>query len=214
MEIAAAVAEKLLQINAIKLSPQKPFIWASGRKSPIYCDNRVILSYPEVRRFITNAFVEKSKSFAPFDTIAGVATAGIAHGVLLASALDLPFVYVRSSAKAHGRQNQIEGELPSKSRVLVIEDLISTGGSSLAAVEALREAGAQIAGVLAIFTYGFPEALAAFETSNCHLDTLCDYPSLLHEAINSNYIEADNLATLEIWSKDPVGWSERLTATK
>lgn len=211
MEIAAAVAKKLLQINAIKLSPQKPFIWASGRKAPIYCDNRIILSYPELRRFITAAFVEKSQQLPAFDTVAGVATAGIAHGALLASALDLPFVYVRASAKSHGRQNLIEGELVPASRVLVIEDLISTGGSSLAAVEALRDAGAQVVGVLAIFTYRFPEAVAAFQASDCYLDTLSDYPTLLQEAIKSHYIETANLATLESWSTDPIGWSERFT---
>ena len=150
MNIASEVAKRLLQIKAIKLSPQKPFIWASGILSPIYCDNRLVLSHIEVRDFVKQCLIEKSKDFAQFDAVAGVATAGIAHGMLLADALKLPFAYVRSKAKEHGRQNLIEGELPANSKVLVIEDLISTGGSSLQAVEAVREGGHQVVGVLAI----------------------------------------------------------------
>lgn len=207
MTLANSVARKLLQINAIKLNPQKPFTWASGMKSPIYCDNRTILSYPAIRREVIDGFVSRSEAFRPFDLIAGVATAGIAHGVLLAERLDLPFVYVRSKAKAHGRQNQIEGFLRGGERALVIEDLISTGGSSLKAVEALREAGCPVAGVLAIFSYGFPEAEAAFRKADCPFDTLSNYDALLQEAIGGDYIEQADQAVLQEWRRAPVDWS-------
>ncbi|MCB9293617.1 MAG: orotate phosphoribosyltransferase [Lewinellaceae bacterium] len=206
MNIASEVARRLLQINAIKLSPQNPFTWASGLRSPIYCDNRIVLSYPGIRRFIIDSFAQKAEAFKPFDTIAGVATAGIAHGALLAEQLALPFVYVRSKPKGHGRQNQVEGELRPGARALVIEDLISTGGSCLKAVEALREAGCQVSGVLAIFTYGFDEAAAAFRAAGCPFDTLSSYPVLLEEALREKYIGADELATLREWREDPGGW--------
>ncbi len=196
---AEEVARQLLQIKAIKLSPQKPFTWASGLESPIYCDNRLVLSHPSVRNFIKSAMVECSKEFEPFEGVAGVATAGIAHGVLLADALGKPFVYVRSKAKAHGRQNQIEGELPSDSRVLVVEDLVSTGGSSLQAVEALRQAGAQVVGVLAIFSYGFPEAHRAFDAAHCPLKTLTDYPTLIAIAQTTRHIGPEDLTLLNTW---------------
>ncbi len=195
----AAVAQQLLQIKAIKLSPQNPFTWASGIKSPIYCDNRKVLSYPTARKFIKECFVEKSKSFGFFNMVAGVATAGIAHGALLADALGLPFVYVRSKAKGHGMQNLIEGELRGNERVLVVEDLISTGGSSLKAVQALEDYGCSIAGVVAIFSYGFEKAKTAFEEEDCKLETLSNYDTLLQEALSIGYINETDLAMLENW---------------
>ncbi|MEL6923543.1 MAG: orotate phosphoribosyltransferase [Bacteroidota bacterium] len=211
-DIATKIAQHLLQIKAIKLSPQNPFTWASGLQSPIYCDNRIILSYPAVRRELKACLAETSKAFAPFDTIAGVATAGIPHGTLLADALDLPFCYVRSKAKAHGRQNLIEGELKPGQRVLVTEDLISTGGSSLKAVEALREAGAEVVGVIAIFNYGFEKASSAFAKASCPFKTLSDYNHLLEEAVKANYVQANDLQSLQEWRKNPQAWSEAHSA--
>ena len=208
MNIASEIAKRLLQINAIKLTPQNPFTWASGMKSPIYCDNRIVLSYPGIRRFIIESFAQKAEAFKPFDTIAGVATAGIAHGALLAEQLAMPFIYVRSKPKGHGRQNQIEGELRPGARVLVIEDLISTGGSCLKAVEALRDAGCEVSGVLAIFTYGFKEAAEAFNSAGCPFDTLSSYPILLEEALRENHIGQEELATLQEWREDPGGWGK------
>lgn len=205
--IAKDIARHLLQIKAIKLSPQKPFTWASGILSPIYCDNRIITSYPKVRRFVIDSFIEKAKDFQPFDAIAGVATGGIAHGALLADRLNLPFIYVRSKAKEHGRQNLIEGELPKGTKILVIEDLISTGGSSLTAVEALREGGLEVVGLIAIFTYGFEQARLAFEKAACKVETLTDYSTLLEEAVQTNYIEAAALQTLQKWRENPQSWS-------
>ncbi len=189
----------MLQIKAIKLSPQKPFTWASGLKSPIYCDNRLVLSHPDIRNFIKAAFVEKAKAFGPIEVVAGVATAGIAHGALLADALELPFVYVRSKAKAHGRQNIIEGTIRGGERVLVIEDLISTGGSSLAAVNTLRQAGCTVAGVLAIFSYNFDTAKQAFEKATCPLETLSNYDVMIREALASKYISLHDVDLLTTW---------------
>ncbi|MGH1438156.1 MAG: orotate phosphoribosyltransferase [Lewinella sp.] len=206
------VARHLLQIKAIKLNPQNPFTWASGRRSPIYCDNRIVLSHPKVRSFIQDSLVEAAKSFQPFVGVAGVATAGIAHGALLADRLGVPFIYIRSKAKAHGRQNQIEGELQTGGRYLVIEDLISTGGSSLQAVEALRQAGGEVAGVMALFTYGFPEASKAFAGANCPISTLSHYPALLEEAVESGYITAEEQSLLITWREDPVAWSKQFEA--
>lgn len=207
-----AVARQLLQIKAIKLNPQNPFTWASGRRSPIYCDNRVVLSYPAIRREIIHHLASESQAFGEFDGVAGVATAGIAHGALLAEQLGLPFIYIRAKAKAHGRQNQIEGELQAGARYLVIEDLISTGGSSLQAVEALRAAGGKAVGVLALFTYGFPEAGAAFADADCPLRTLSHYGALLEEAVAAGYITADQQQLLSTWREDPVAWSENFSA--
>ena len=207
MTIAEAVSDKLLQINAIKLSPQKPFTWASGLKSPIYCDNRIVLSYPEVRKFVIEQFQEKAKEMPAFDCIAGVATAGIPHGALLAALMDVPFIYVRSSAKAHGRQNQIEGKLEAGQKVLVIEDLISTGGSCLQAVECLREAKAEVVGVLAIFTYGFERAKLAFQEANCKMATLSHYDALLKQATARKHISPEHQITLQAWRDDPKAWS-------
>lgn len=206
MKLAPDVAAKLLQIKAIKLNPQNPFIWASGIHSPIYCDNRIILSYPKIRTFVVEGLVEKSKEFGSFDMIAGVATSGIAFGALVANQLDLPFVYVRDKAKGHGRQNQIEGKINGGERVLVVEDLISTGGSCLNAVHALKENGCEVAGVIAIFSYGFDEAREAFAVANCHYDTLTDYNTLLKEAIKSNYISSSDMETLENWRAAPQKW--------
>ena len=207
MTIASEIAQNLLKINAIKLSPAQPFTWASGLKSPIYCDNRIALSYPDIRSTIIKGFVEKAKSFGNFDLVAGVATAGIAHGALLAHALKLPFIYVRSKPKGHGRQNQIEGKITGHERVLVIEDLISTGGSALKAVEALRSEGCTVVGTLAIFTYGFESAKQAFEAANCPYDTLSNYDILIQEAVKTGFINPDEEQTLKKWSADAAAWS-------
>lgn len=207
MSHAAEVARRLLEIRAVKLSPHEPFTWASGLMSPIYCDNRVALSHPEVRTFLKHCLAEQSTAFGDFDVVAGVATAGIAHGALLADRLEKPFVYVRASAKDHGRRNLIEGELPGEgARVLVVEDLISTGGSCLKAAEALREAGAEVVGVLAIFQYGFPQADAAFVAQNIDFQTLTNYDTLVHEAVAMGYVTSEDLATLRQWRENPAGW--------
>ncbi len=211
-KIENEVARLLLQINAIKLSPQKPFTWASGLKSPIYCDNRLIASYPKERNIVVNGFVQKSKAFEPFDMVAGIATGGIPYGAWLADRLNLPFVYVRSKAKEHGRQNLVEGELPLGARVLVIEDLISTGGSSLNAVEAIRAEGSEVIGVIAIFTYGFEQAKKAFQDTDCLLDTLTNYSTLLDEALKTNYIQVEDLLTLQEWRQDPKAWSTKVNS--
>jgi orotate phosphoribosyltransferase len=206
MKLAPDVASKLLQIKAIKLNPQNPFVWASGINSPIYCDNRIILSYPKTRSFVIKALAEKSKEFGHFDVIAGVATSGIAFGALLSDELDLPFVYVRDKAKRHGRQNQIEGKLNSDDRVLVVEDLISTGGSCLKAVNALEEYGCEVAGVIAIFSYGFKSAKENFAAADCRFDTLTNYNELLKAAIKSEYINNSDMETLENWREAPQKW--------
>jgi orotate phosphoribosyltransferase len=208
MKIATEVAKRLMQIKAIKLSPQSPFTWASGLRSPIYCDNRLALSHPDVRTFLIDSFAEKAAQFGHLDAIAGVATAGIPHGALLADRLELPFIYVRSSPKGHGRQNRIEGEVATGSRLLVIEDLISTGGSCLSAVEALRAADYKISGVLAIFSYGFSEAEERFAAADCRFDTLSSYAVLLEEAKEQNYIKEEDLLTLQAWQNNPKAWSE------
>lgn len=202
----AEVARNLLQISAVKLSPADPFTWASGILSPIYCDNRVALSHPDIRTFLKNCLAEKSGSFGEFDVVAGVATAGIPHGVLLADVLDKPFIYVRGGAKDHGRRNQIEGELHAGQRVLLIEDLISTGGSALLAVDALREAGAEVAGVLAIFQYGFEKAHKAFAEKQVVFQTLTNYDALVEEAVKAGYIDKEELNILKKWRENPEGW--------
>ena len=209
MTIAQEVAENLLQINAVKLSPQNPFTWASGIKSPIYCDNRITLYYPSVRDRIIDAFVEKSTQFGAFDMVAGVATAGIPHGALIADRLKKPFIYIREKAKSHGRQNQIEGMPHGDTeglKVLIIEDLISTGGSSLKAVEAVREAGMEVVGVLAIFTYGFEKAVSMFREANCRFDTLSNYDILIAQAIENEYIKPEEMETLKDWRLSPETW--------
>jgi orotate phosphoribosyltransferase len=211
MDTAQAVARQLLEIGAVKLQPDEPFTWASGLRSPIYCDNRITLSYPQVRHFLQDAFVAQASEIDEFDGIAGVATAGIPHGVLLAERLKLPFIYIRSSAKSHGRQNQIEGDISQAKRYLVIEDLISTGSSSLAAVEALRAAGGQIRGIMAVFTYGFPRAEEACAAANCPAWTLSNYPTLLRVAIERQYIDSAQAELLSEWRVDPAAWSKKIT---
>ena len=202
----AEVARNLLEIRAVKLSPRDPFTWASGMLSPIYCDNRVALSHPGVRTYLKNCLAEKSVAFGDFDVVAGVATAGIPHGVLLADVLNKPFVYVRSSAKDHGRRNLIEGEMEAGSRVLVVEDLISTGGSCLQAVDALLDAGAEIVGVLAIFQYGFAKAQTAFAEKKVHFQTLTNYDSLIQEAARIGYVTDEDLSILKKWRENPDAW--------
>lgn len=208
-DIALKTAEYLLQIKAIKLNLQKPFIWASGWNSPIYCDNRKTLSYPKIRTYIRQQFVEIIREeFGTPDVIAGVATGAIAQGVLVAQYLGLPFVYVRSAPKEHGLSNLIEGVVEKGQSVVVIEDLISTGGSSLKAVEALRDAGCDVKGMAAIFTYGFPKAAESFEKANCKLVTLSDYNSLLQQACESNFIKEEDLAHLSEWREAPDKWGK------
>jgi orotate phosphoribosyltransferase len=205
--IAKKTALSLLQINAIKLSCANLFTWASGWHSPIYCDNRKILSHPAVRGEVRDAFVEVIRAKYPdVEVIAGVATGAIAHGVLVAEALGLPFIYVRSAAKEHGLANQIEGSYTAGQRVVVIEDLISTGGSSLAAVEALRGAGLDVLGMVAIFTYGFDTAARNFEAAGVTLDTLSDYPTLITLACEQGYISDSDIEALHKWREDPANF--------
>ncbi|MCW5908499.1 MAG: orotate phosphoribosyltransferase [Chitinophagales bacterium] len=205
--MAREVAEYLLEIKAVVLNPSEPFTWASGLKSPIYCDNRKTLSYPKVRTFIKNSFADVvSEDFKGCHVIAGVATAGIPHGALVADVLNKPFIYVRDKPKGHGLTNQIEGKLDKGQKVVVIEDLISTGGSSLKAVEAIREAGGEVLGLGAIFTYGFEKSVTAFENAKCKFFTLSDYPTLLEVALKQDYIKAADKDTLTEWYKNPEGW--------
>ena len=208
-ETALALANFLLQIKAIKLNPASPFTWASGLKSPIYCDNRITLSYPEIRTFIREAFVKKCiERYGKPDLIAGVATGGIPQGALVAQDLGLPFCYVRSEAKSHGLNNQVEGIVPQGASVVVIEDLVSTGKSSLAAVEALREKGANVKGMMAIFTYQLDAATEAFKKANCDLVTISNYEALIKKAVEENYVSDDQLASLIEWRKSPQKWSD------
>jgi orotate phosphoribosyltransferase len=204
METASKIARHLLQINAIKLSPQNPFTWSSGILSPIYCDNRIALGYPSIRTEIKKGLVELAREISNVGGIAGVATAGIPHGALVADEMELPFAYVRSSPKSHGRQNLIEGVLPKENRVILIEDLISTGGSSLAAVKALRDSGYEVAAVLAIFDYGFPQAAQAFENAGCPYFSLSNFEVLIHEAIDSGYILPSDLELLRQWQAETI----------
>lgn len=203
------VAEFLLQIKAVKLSPKKPFTWASGWKSPIYCDNRKTLSYPAVRTYIRQQFVQAIEhEFGRPDMIAGVATGGIAHGALVAHDMGLPFVYVRSGAKEHGMKNQVEGDLSTGRSIVVIEDLVSTGKSSLAAVDALRDEGCEVKGMTSIFTYGFDEARVAFDNAKVKLHSLTNYSILLDQALHSGYITEKDLLPLNEWRKDPSTWGK------
>ncbi|MBS4014565.1 MAG: orotate phosphoribosyltransferase [Bacteroidetes bacterium] len=209
-ELELQTAQYLLQIKAIKLNAQNPFTWASGLRSPIYCDNRRILSFPEVRDFVSEGISKLAlKYFAEAEVIAGVATGGIAHGVLVAKILNKPFVYVRSSAKGHGLQNLVEGYLEPGKRVLVIEDLVSTGGSSLEAVKALRENKSEILGMIAVFTYGLQAATDNFEKANCTLFTLSNYKALIHQAKYLGMINDEDEKALNNWSENPQEWSER-----
>ena len=205
--IAREVAEYLLEIKAVVLNPNDPFTWASGLKSPIYCDNRKTLSFPKVRNYIKTSFADTiAEEFKDCEVIAGVATAGIPHGVLVADVLNKPFVYVRDTANGHGLENQIEGKLEKGQKVFVIEDLISTGGSSLKAVDALRAAGAEVLGLGAIFTYGFQKSVTAFEEAKCRYFTLSDYPTLLEVAQRQDYVKSADKDTLLQWYQNPEGW--------
>ena len=201
-------AEKLLKVKAIKLQPSAPFTWASGWKSPFYCDNRKTLSYTDLRSFVkielTRTILE---NFQDVDAIAGVATGAIAQGALVADALNLPFVYVRSKPKDHGLENLIEGELKPGMKVVVVEDLISTGGSSLKAVEAIRNNGCEVVGMVASYTYGFPIAQKAFEDAKVKLVTLTDYEHVVAEALETGYIAEADVELLHEWRKDPAHWN-------
>ena len=208
-DTAKKTAELLLQIKAIKLSPQTPFTWASGWKSPIYCDNRVTLSYPPVRNFLKEEIAKlvEEKHGKP-DVIAGVATGAIAIGILVAQELGVPFIYIRPEPKKHGRKNQIEGHLESGQNVVVIEDLISTGKSSLNAVKALKEAHVNVKGMVAIFSYGFNIAAENFEKDNVELTTLSNYEYMLEQALDSKYITSEELRSLEDWRMNPSEWKQ------
>ena len=208
-ETAQKTAELLLQINAIKLQPQNPFTWASGWKSPIYCDNRIILSFPSVRNYIKDKLSKQIEElYGKPDIIAGVATGAIGIGALVADTMNLPFCYVRPDAKKHGRQNKVEGFLQEGQKVLIVEDLISTGKSSLLAVDALREAKANVMGMLAIFTYGFDVAEENFKSANVSLNTLSNYNNLIQLAEKSNYITSTDAELLSQWREDPGNWSQ------
>ena len=201
------VADQLLQIKAIKISPANPFTWASGWKSPIYCDNRKTLSYPEVRTYIRAQFVRLIReNFPEVEVIAGVATGAIPHGMLVADAMKLPFIYVRSAPKDHGLENLIEGSLEPGQKVVVVEDLISTGSSSLRAAEALRNAGAEMLGMTAIFTYQFPVAEENFRKAGVKLLTLSNYSALIEQALKTGFIDDSQLDSLREWRNNPSVW--------
>jgi len=202
-----SVAEKLLKIKAVKLQPNNPFVWASGWNSPIYCDNRKTLSYPQIRSYIKIELARLILEMYPeVEVIAGVATGAIAQAALVADVLGLPFVYIRPTPKDHGLENMIEGDLRPKQKVVVIEDLISTGGSSLKAVEAIRNDGSEVLGMVAIFTYGFPVADQKFKKAKVKLTTLCTYDAVLSEALATNYISVDDIETLQEWRQNPSTW--------
>ncbi len=206
-DTAKKTAELLLQINAIKLKPENPFTWASGWKSPIYCDNRILLSYPTIRNYIREQIAKQVEAiYGKPDVIAGVATGAIGIGMLVAEYLGLPFIYVRPEPKSHGRQNQIEGQLEENQTVVVIEDLISTGKSSLNAVDALKKGGANVKGMIAIFTYGFDVATENFENAAVKLNTLSDYNHLIEQASDTSYIKEEQLNTLLAWKSNPAIW--------
>ena len=206
---ALKVAEFLLQIKAVKLQPNNPFTWASGWNSPIYCDNRITLSYPAIRTFIRQTYTDAVlESFGKPDVIAGVATGGIALGALVAQELGLPFIYIRSSAKGHGMGNLIEGHFEKGQKVVVIEDLISTGGSSIKAVQALKDAEMDVKGLVAIFTYGFSVADENFKKANCPYVTLTNYDFLIEEALRKDYISENDMASLREWKEHPESWKK------
>ena len=209
LDIAKQVAKSLLQINAIILQPNNPFKWAAGWNSPIYCDNRKTLSYPEIRNYIRQGLVAVIKNhYKGANVIAGVATAGIPHGVLVAEELGLPFIYVRAKAKEHGKQNQIEGYFEKGQSVILVEDLISSGKSSLEAASALKEVGMKVKGMVSIFTYGFDTAAENFKNANCEYISLCDYNTLLPEAIKQKYIDKEDLTILKEWRENPSNWKQ------
>jgi orotate phosphoribosyltransferase len=206
-EIADQISGYLLQVKAVKLNPREPFTWASGIRSPIYCDNRVTLSYPRIRTYIRQAFVNLiNEQFGTLDLIAGVATGAIAHGALVAQEMGLPFVYVRSEKKSHGLTNVIEGHCEAGQSLVVVEDLVSTGSSSLHAVEALRGVECNVKGMVAIFTYGLKKAEDNFKKENCELYTLTDYHYLIRKALEENYIREEDMMTLKKWREDPENW--------
>lgn len=206
-KIAAQLARYLLQIKAIQLNTQTPFTWTSGWLSPVYCDNRKLLSYPEVRNFVRDGLAAiVQEAFPDGECIAGVATAGIPHGALIADVLQLPFIYVRSKPKEHGMKNMIEGDLTPGTRVVVVEDTISTGKSSLQAVEDLRQAGANVIGMIAIYNYGFDVTYDRFREAEVPLFTLTDYPALIKAATEEGYIAPEALQTLSDWRRDPANW--------
>jgi len=208
LNTAKKTAALLLQINAIKLNSKNPFVWASGWKSPIYCDNRIILSYPKIRIFIREEISKQiDKLYGKPDLIAGVATGAIGIGMLVADIMNLPFIYVRPNSKKHGRKNQIEGSYENNQNVVVIEDLISTGNSSLVAVDALREAKLQVKGMISIFTYGFPISYENFEKKKVTLNTLSSYDILLEQALLSNYINDNEFKILSKWKENPKDWN-------
>lgn len=202
-------ASKLLDIKAIKLQPNDPFTWASGWKSPFYCDNRKALSFPELRNFVKLQLVHTvMQHFPQAEAVAGVATGAIAQGALVADELNMPYVYVRSKAKDHGMGNLIEGELPAGAKVVVVEDLISTGGSSLKAVEALRAAGYEVVGMVASYTYGFPVAEEAFKAANVELTTLTNYEAVVEVALQTGYIKEQHVELLHQWRSNPSEWGK------
>jgi orotate phosphoribosyltransferase len=206
---AANLAKYLLEVKAVKISPDEPFTWTSGLRSPIYCDNRVLLSYPEIRSFLKTQLAAAARThFSDATAVSGVATAGIAHGALLADALNLPFSYVRPEPKKHGLKNQIEGRLEPNGKILVVEDLISTGKSSLAAVKALQDAGAEICGMLALFSYNFPETADKFHDAGIRLHTLCDLDRLLPVAADTGYVDPDKLEHIRKFIGAPGAWWE------
>lgn len=208
-ETASKIASMLLQIQAIKLNTEKPFSWSSGWKSPIYCDNRLSLSYPEIRNTIKHALVQAIReNFFTVESIAGVATAGIAQGALVADILNLPFLYVRPKPKDHGMENLIEGKIVRRQKVVVVEDLVSTGGSSLKATQALRDAGFEVLGMVSIFNYGFDIATRNFYDANTSLISLCDYQNLLKFALDQRYISEDQMISLKAWRVDPSHWKK------
>lgn len=207
-QVETLLAEKLLKVSAIKLQPNNPFTWASGWNSPIYTDNRITLSYPEIRSFIKVELCRViEERFPEANCVAGVATGAIAQGALVADTLGLPYVYVRSSPKDHGLENLIEGNLVPGKKVVVVEDLISTGGSSLKAVQAIRNAGCEVVGMVAMFSYGFPVAQKAFRDADVELVTLSNYNAMLEAALATNYIREEDLETLREWRKDPSVWA-------
>lgn len=207
-QVETLLAEKLLKVSAIKLQPSNPFTWASGWNSPIYTDNRITLSYPEIRSFIKVELCRViEERFPEANCVAGVATGAIAQGALVADTLGLPYVYVRSSPKDHGLENLIEGNLVPGKKVVVVEDLISTGGSSLKAVQAIRNAGCEVVGMVAMFSYGFPVAQKAFRDADVELVTLSNYNAMLEAALATNYIREEDLETLREWRKDPSVWT-------
>lgn len=206
---AVKIAQDLLQIKAIKLQPHKPFVWASGWKAPIYCDNRRTLSYPKIRNFLRDQFIDViKKKYGKVDVIAGVATGGIAHGMMIADAMNLPFCYVRAEAKVHGLANLIEGVVGAGQKVVIIEDLISTGKSSLKAVSSLRNAGCTVQGMISIFTYNFKVAADAFKKEKCPVVHLCDYETLTKEALKKGVVTKEDIKLLKSWREAPDKWAQ------